>query len=75
MNHRFHRKRGSLATLTQMEPYADKNLIYTYHFYEPFLFTHQGANWTDKITASLKDIPFPYNKDRMPVFGKPVKRT
>ena len=66
---------GSLAALTQMEPYADKNIIYTYHFYEPFLFTHQGASWTDKITASLKDIPFPYNKDRMPVFGKPVKGT
>jgi len=64
---------SSLATLSNMVPYSDTNLIYTYHFYEPFLFTHQGADWTDKITASLKGIPFPYNKDKMPEFKRPVK--
>jgi endoglucanase len=25
----------------------DRNLIATFHFYEPFTFTHQGANWVD----------------------------
>ncbi len=64
---------SSLAALYDMKPYEDKNLIYTYHFYEPFLFTHQGADWTNKETASLKDIPFPYNKDKMPELKKPAK--
>lgn len=26
-------------------PAADRNLIVTVHYYEPFHFTHQGANW------------------------------
>jgi endoglucanase len=29
-------------------PAADRNLIVTVHFYEPFNFTHQGASWTDR---------------------------
>ncbi len=26
---------------------ADKNLLATFHFYEPFPFTHQGADWVE----------------------------
>lgn len=28
-------------------PEDDKNLIVTFHYYEPFHFTHQGAEWSD----------------------------
>jgi len=28
-----------------MEPLHETNVIYTFHFYEPHIFTHQGANW------------------------------
>ena len=28
-----------------MEPPRDANVIYNFHFYEPHLFTHQGATW------------------------------
>jgi aryl-phospho-beta-D-glucosidase BglC (GH1 family) len=28
-----------------LEPLRDANVIYSFHFYEPHLFTHQGANW------------------------------
>lgn len=28
-------------------PKNDKNIIATYHFYEPFNFSHQGANWVN----------------------------
>jgi endoglucanase len=28
-------------------PENDRNLLVTFHYYEPFRFTHQGAPWTD----------------------------
>ncbi|HYB76971.1 MAG TPA: glycoside hydrolase family 5 protein [Candidatus Bathyarchaeia archaeon] len=31
--------------LLLVEPLRDKNVIYSFHFYEPHIFTHQGANW------------------------------
>lgn len=58
---------GSLNALSGMKPYEDKNLIYTFHFYDPFIFTHQGANWTSKEVEDAAGIPFPYNKDKIPL--------
>lgn len=52
--------------LQYMPVYADTNLIYTFHFYEPFLFTHQGATWTDPSMGPVTDIPFPYDAGSMP---------
>jgi len=46
--------------------YSDTNLIYTFHFYDPMVFTHQGATWVTPSLASLSGIPFPYNADSMP---------
>lgn len=37
----------------------DRNIIYTFHFYDPFTFTHQGAQfipWPDKY---LDEVPWP----------------
>ncbi|MBK6347888.1 MAG: cellulase family glycosylhydrolase [Bacteroidales bacterium] len=52
--------------LAQMPVYADTNLIYTFHFYDPFLFTHQGAGWSTPSMEPLAGVPFPYNADSMP---------
>lgn len=30
-------------------PKADRHLIATFHYYEPFAFTHQGASWVDPV--------------------------
>ena len=57
---------NSYSNLNAMPEYGDGNLIYTFHFYDPFLLTHQGATWTDPSMASLAGIPFPYDADRMP---------
>ncbi len=39
---------GGLSALNELVlPAADQNLIVTYHFYDPFHFTHQGAEWVD----------------------------
>lgn len=39
---------NSLADLPLLQlPEDDRNILVTFHFYEPFHFTHQGASWTD----------------------------
>ncbi|MBN2202189.1 cellulase family glycosylhydrolase [bacterium] len=57
---------NSYNNLSLMPAYPDTNLIYTFHFYDPFLFTHQGASWTDPSGADLAGIPYPYDASRMP---------
>jgi len=36
---------GNLSTISL--PEDDRNIIVTYHYYSPFNFTHQGAEWVD----------------------------
>jgi aryl-phospho-beta-D-glucosidase BglC (GH1 family) len=50
---------GNIAHLRQMPLLADKNVIYNIHFYEPMVFTHQGADWI-KNFQDLRDIPYPF---------------
>lgn len=59
---------NGISNLAQMPVYPYDNLIYTFHFYEPFLFTHQGANWTSHSLVDLKNLPFPYRVEAMPSF-------
>jgi endoglucanase len=43
---------NSVTQLTYMElPKDDHNLIGTFHYYEPFHFTHQGAEWASGSEA------------------------
>jgi len=57
---------NSYTELSALPVYADNNLIYTFHFYDPFVFTHQGASWPSPSMASLTNVPFPYNASTMP---------
>lgn len=57
---------NSYNNLNAMPVYADTNLIYTFHFYDPFIFTHQGASWTDPSLVPLAGVPFPYSAAAMP---------
>lgn len=52
--------------LAALPVYSDANLIYTFHFYDPFVFTHQGATWVTPSMAPLANVPFPYNASTMP---------
>ena len=46
--------------LLTTHPVDDPNVIYTFHFYEPFLFTHQGAPWLPGQPVSrLHGVPYP----------------
>ena len=49
----------SITELAKRTPFADNNIIYVIHTYEPFAFTHQGGSWTDY--ATIKGLPFPYD--------------
>ncbi|MBC8192669.1 MAG: cellulase family glycosylhydrolase [Candidatus Marinimicrobia bacterium] len=57
---------NSYNNLDEMMNYSDDNLIYTFHFYDPFIFTHQGASWTDPSMEPLTGVPFPYGASAMP---------
>jgi endoglucanase len=50
---------SGLDDLLPLEPLALPNIIYTFHDYEPFAFTHQGATWTDPAVQPLRNVPYP----------------
>jgi endoglucanase len=50
---------SSLGDLLQLEPVRDANVIYNFHFYEPYQFTHQGASWGADDWIYYKSIPYP----------------
>lgn len=58
---------------------GDRNLIYTFHYYEPFTFTHQGAQfipWPDKY---LDEVPWPAGarpiEEPLALLGARIKAT
>jgi aryl-phospho-beta-D-glucosidase BglC (GH1 family) len=53
-----HRWSG-LYEMLFLEPYADPNIIYNFHYYEPFAFTHQGATWAGPNLPFYKNVPYP----------------
>jgi len=57
---------NSIKKLAEIPKYSDANLIYTFHFYDPHIFTHQGAGWGEPSLASLKGLPFPYVREKTP---------
>lgn len=66
---------NSYTTLASIPAYADTKLIYTFHFYDPFIFTHQGASWSDPSMVPLSGVPFPYNAGAMPATPAPLRGT
>ena len=50
---------SSLDGLLASEPLDDDNVLYTFHFYEPFEFTHQGAPWVGGAVGRMRNIRYP----------------
>lgn len=45
--------------LVFIEPLRDSNVIYNFHFYEPHIFTHQGATWGSYVWHWVKWLHYP----------------
>lgn len=56
---------NSMFELTRSKPLKIQNIIYAFHFYEPFIFTHQGTSWTGHQNSTLH-LPFPVDLNAMP---------
>jgi endoglucanase len=65
---------NSIYELSRTVRLADENIIYTFHFYEPFLFTHQGADWVGDQEATT-GVSFPYNAENFPPINPKAKNT
>ena len=59
----FHEWNGR-KEMIESKPFADSNIIYTFHYYAPFVFTHQGAGWAGDSMKDLREIPFPYSAEK-----------
>lgn len=62
---------NSFAAMKTLPDFRDDKVIYTFHFYDPHTFTHQGASWSH--LERVVNIPFPYDEKRMP--SPPVDAT
>ncbi len=56
---------NSRKALIESKPFSDDNIIYTFHYYDPFLFTHQGTTWAAVGLAESQNIPFPLEKEKL----------
>jgi aryl-phospho-beta-D-glucosidase BglC (GH1 family) len=56
---------SGLPDLLEMYPVADDNVIYNFHYYEPMMFTHQGATWAGDTQRDIHRAPYPSNPDNI----------
>ena len=64
---------NSAAGLDTLEIWDDERVLYNFHFYEPFLFTHQRAYWTHLRDSGVSQ-PYPgkiEGVDKLMALNKP----
>ena len=52
---------GGSDGLTVLNPadMNDDNIIWSFHTYDPFIFSHQGASWTTEVVGYVSGLSFP----------------
>ena len=45
---------NSIEALPDLRPPKDENIVYTFHCYEPLIFTHQGAYWAPGMDPDFR---------------------
>ena len=69
---------SDIADLSALTPLSLPGVIYSFHFYEPHNFTHQGATWGWPMWMVLRDMPYPSSETALaPVLPTltPIART
>lgn len=50
---------SDIEDLERLDPFPQARVIYSFHFYEPHNFTHQGASWGWPMWLVLRGLPYP----------------
>ncbi|HZR20470.1 MAG TPA: cellulase family glycosylhydrolase [Verrucomicrobiae bacterium] len=50
---------GGIDGLRKLTLLEDPNIVYSFHCYDPFAFTHQGATWAGPDVKPLRGVPYP----------------
>jgi endoglucanase len=58
---------NSRKAMIESATFDDPNIIYTFHYYDPFIFTHQGADWVGNGMPELRGVPFPLDRKKIDV--------
>ncbi len=55
---------GGSEGLAKLNPkeFSDDNIIWSFHSYDPFILTHQGATWTGDFMPYVYGLPFPLHE-------------
>jgi len=56
---------SNVDDLLAIAPIDLPNVIYTFHFYDPYPFTLQGAAWGSILIRPLREIPYPSSPEAM----------
>jgi aryl-phospho-beta-D-glucosidase BglC (GH1 family) len=64
---------NSVSSVQFLDAPYDSNIIYNFHCYEPFIFTHQAASWLPSMPADMRvryPEPLPFYKEKTVAFNK-----
>lgn len=56
---------SNIGHLIRLKPLADKDVIYTFHCYDPHIFTHQGATWSEPFYPLIKGLTYPSSPEKL----------
>lgn len=50
---------NAIAGLSELELSSDPHIVYTFHFYDPMVVTHQKAPWVPSLVAFDRQVDYP----------------